>query len=109
MSDTETLTRQEHIAVLARLLKVVIGRIKELELELAAHILGLDAFKATLPESVQTLDAALAHARQLPVLQEKLRQEYDIPLQRFLALSAELQTEEELWKLFLKKRDDLIH
>src|SRR5216684_6487152 len=108
MNDTETLTRQEHLSVLANLLKVVIVRVKNLDTELAAYKTMFAAFKKALPHYGPQLDEMLDAARQSPALREKLKQVYDIPLERFLALSAQSQTEEEMWKLFPKNSTDLI-
>ena len=104
----QTLTRREHLAVLTRLLKVVIPRIKGLHAELRAYETAIAAIKTALPQRAPLLDESLAAARRSPVLQEKLRQEYDIPLERFLALDAQSQTEDEMWKLFPKNATDLI-
>jgi hypothetical protein len=100
--DKPTLTRQEHIAVLAKVLTEAIKQIRSLSLEVGAYQLALGAWKVVLPQDARPLDAALTAARHDAVLQERLRQEYDIPLERFLALDAELQTEAEILKLLQK-------
>jgi hypothetical protein len=100
--DKPTLTRQEHIAVLAKVLTEAIKQIRNLSLEVGAYQLALGAWKFALPQHAQPLNEALAAARRNDGLRERLRQEYDIPLERFLALDAELQTEAEILRLLQK-------
>lgn len=108
MSDSKTLTQQEHMTLLIKLYKIIAERLKNLSLEVGAYQLALGAWKVALPQDAQPLDEALTAARRNAGLRERLRQEYDIPLERFLALDAQFQTEEKLWELFSKNSTGLI-
>src|SRR5260370_28472890 len=87
------------------LLQTVFAEFKKMGTELEAYRLTFAALKETLkynhPDFPAVADGALAAATVSPPLHEKMRKQFDEPLEKFLAQVSQAQTEEEVEKLLL--------
>jgi hypothetical protein len=86
-------------------LRVVFDQFKKQGTELRAYEMTFAALKEGLkrdyPDFVALADDSLAAARVSPVLHESMRQQYDLPLEKFLERVSQAETEEEVETLLL--------
>jgi hypothetical protein len=74
-------------------------QIRDLEAELRAYEAMLATFKAAYPDFSSVLDTLLVAAQQSPVLVERMRQKYDVPLEKWLQSGVEVLSVEEVSQL----------
>lgn len=88
---------------LKQLLRTVFSESKKMNTELGAYERAFDALKEALktnyPDFPTVADQLLAAARLSPVLHERMRQQYDVVLEKLLEQASRAETEEEAEKL----------
>jgi hypothetical protein len=87
------------------LLRIVFSELKKRHTELRAYQMAFAALKESLkhnhPDFPALADGALTVARVSPALHETMRQQYDVPLEKFLEQVSQAETDEEVEKLLL--------